>query len=186
VRKFYPAGIWRQARRKTTQAAMILVGIGSNLAASRYESPLQTAAAALDEMPKTGVEIVRRSQWYLSEPVPVSDQPWFVNAVIAVETELGPESLLDRLLALETRFGRVRGQPNAARTLDLDLLDYHGRLCATSRLVLPHPRLQERRFVLAPLCEIAPQWRHPRLDNTAEELLARLPAGQPIRVSREI
>src|SRR5204862_4500120 len=112
-------------------------------------------------------------------------QPWFVNAVIAVRTELGPEPLLDRLLAVETRFGRARGEPNAARTLDLDLLDYHGRLCATERLLLPHPRLHERRFVLAPLCEIAPQWRHPRLDLAAEELLARLPAGQATRVYHE-
>ena len=164
---------------------MILVGIGSNLAGAGYESPLQTAAAALDELANIGIDILRRSQWYLSEPVPVSDQPWFVNGVIAASTELAPESLLERLLALETRFGRVRGEPYAARTLDLDLLDHDGRLCATPRLVLPHPRLHERRFVLAPLCEIAPQWRHPRLDSTAEELLSRLPAGQPVRVHRE-
>ena len=164
---------------------MILVGIGSNLAGAGYKSPLQTAAAALDELPKIGIEVLRRSQWYLSEPVPVSDQPWFVNGVIAANTEFGPEPLLERLLDLETRFGRVRGERNAARALDLDLLNYEGRLCATQRLVLPHPRLHERRFVLAPLCEIAPQWRHPRLDSTAEELLARLPAGQPIRVYRE-
>jgi 2-amino-4-hydroxy-6-hydroxymethyldihydropteridine diphosphokinase len=164
---------------------MILVGIGSNLAWTGYESPLQTAAAAIDELPKIGIDVLRRSQWYLSEPVPVSDQPWFVNGVIAASTEFGPEPLLERLLDLETRFGRVRGERNAARTLDLDLLDYDGRLCATQRLVLPHPRLHERRFVLAPLCEIAPQWRHPRLDLTAAELLARLPTGQPIRVYRE-
>jgi 2-amino-4-hydroxy-6-hydroxymethyldihydropteridine diphosphokinase len=164
---------------------MILVGIGSNLAGTGYESPLQTAAAAIDELPKIGIDVLRRSQWYLSEPVPVSDQPWFVNGVIAANTEFGPEPLLERLLDLETRFGRVRGERNAARTLDLDLLDYDGRLCATQRMVLPHPRLHERRFVLAPLSEIAPQWRHPRLDHTAAELLARLPAGQPIRVYRE-
>src|SRR3954453_9678159 len=164
---------------------MILIGIGSNLAGPGYDSPLQTAAAAPDKLPKIGVEILRRSQCSLSEPVPVSHQPWFVNAVIAVESEFGPEPLLDRLLALETRFGRVRGEANAARTLDLDLLDYDGRLCATPRLVLPHPRLHERRFVLAPLCEIAPRWRHPRLGRTAEELLASLPAGQPIRVFGE-
>src|SRR5215208_6521876 len=149
---------------------MILIGIGSNLAGPNYDSPWQTAGAALDELPKIGVDVVRRSQWYLSEPVPVSNQPWFVNGVIAASTEFDPEPLLGRLLALETRFGRVRGGRNAARTLDLDLLDYDGRLCATSRLVLPHPRLHERRFVLTPLCEIAP-WRHPRLDLTAEELL---------------
>src|SRR3954467_15869722 len=118
---------------------MILVGIGSNLAGAGYESPLQTAAAAIDELPKIGIDVLRRSQWYLSEPVPVSDQPWFVNGAIAQSTEFEPEPLLDRLLALETRFGpgplrdrlsaletrfgRVRGQRRGARTLDLDLLD---------------------------------------------------------------
>jgi 2-amino-4-hydroxy-6-hydroxymethyldihydropteridine diphosphokinase len=164
---------------------VILIGIGSNLAALQFGSPLETAAAALEELPMAGIEIVRRSRWYLSEPVPQSDQPWFVNAVVAAATGPAPEPLLDRLLELESRFGRVRGELNAARTLDLDLLDYDGRRCTTARLVLPHPRLHERRFVLAPLCEIAPRWRHPFLGLTATELLARLPAGQPIRVFGE-
>src|ERR1041385_3191930 len=164
---------------------MILVGIGSNLPAAGYESPLQTAAAALDELPNIGIGILRRSQWYLSEPVPVSDQPWFVNGVVAASAELAPESLLERLLALETRFGRVRGEANAARTLDLDLLDYDGRLCATRRLVLPHPRLHERRFVLAPLAEIAPEWRHPRLALPAAQLLAQLPPEPAVRLLGE-
>jgi 2-amino-4-hydroxy-6-hydroxymethyldihydropteridine diphosphokinase len=84
------------------------------------------------------------------------------------------------LLALETRFGRVRSAPNADRTLDLDLLDYEGRQVETEILVLPHPRLHQRRFVLAPLCEVAPEWRHSVLGLTAAELLARLPAGQPV------
>ncbi len=160
---------------------MILVGIGSNLAAPRFDSPQDTASAALAQLPAIGVAVVRRSRWYLSEPVPPSDQPWFVNAVALVETQLGPTALLTALLALEARFGRQRGVANAARTLDLDLLDYDGRQSATKRLVLPHPRLHERRFVLAPLAEIAPRWHHPLLAMTANELLARLPPGQPIR-----
>ena len=164
---------------------MILIGIGSNLAAPGYASPLETARAALEQLPAIGVTIVRPSQWYRSEPVPASDQPWFVNAVVAVATRLDPEPLLNRLLALETRFGRVRGERNAARTLDVDLLDYDGRQFTGARLVLPHPRLHERRFVLAPLYEIAPEWRHPLLGLTGPELLSRLPAGQPIRVLRE-
>lgn len=160
---------------------MILVGIGSNLAAARFDSPLDTAAAALAELPRGGVAVVRRSRWYLSEPVPPSDQPWYVNAVVEAETGLAPLALLDCLLALEERFGRRRGARNAARTLDLDLLDYDGRQCAGERLILPHPRLHERRFVLAPLAEIAPRWRHPTLGLSAARLLARLPPGQPVR-----
>jgi 2-amino-4-hydroxy-6-hydroxymethyldihydropteridine diphosphokinase len=160
---------------------MILVGIGSNLAAPSFASPQETAAAALAQLPRFGIGVRRRSRWYLSEPVPPSDQPWFVNAVAVVETGFSPAALLDVLLALEDRFGRRRSTPNAARTLDLDLLDYNARQCGATRLSLPHPRLHERRFVLAPLAEIAPRWRHPLLGSTAKALLAALPAGQPIR-----
>jgi 2-amino-4-hydroxy-6-hydroxymethyldihydropteridine diphosphokinase len=160
---------------------VILVGIGSNLAARGYRSPQDTAMAAVAQLPAIGVAIVARSPWYLSEPVPASDQPWFVNGVVEVATELPPTELLARLLALETQFGRERRTRDAARTLDLDLLDYDGRECATPNLILPHPRLHERRFVLAPLCDIVPDWRHPRLGLTAAELLAGLPPGQPIR-----
>ena len=160
---------------------MILVAIGSNLAAVGFASPQDTAEAALADLPRIGIAVVARSPWYLSEPVPASDQPWFVNGVVAVATELPPEALLARLLALETRFGRERGARNAARSLDLDLLDYHGRRYAIATLVLPHPRLHERRFVLVPLRDIAPDWRHPKLGMTAAELIARLPPGQPIR-----
>ena len=161
---------------------MILIGIGSNLAASGYPSPLATAGASLVRLPDAGIRVRRRSRWYVSEPVPRSDQPWYVNAVAAVETALAPAALLDALLALEAGFGRRRGAPNAARTLDLDLLDYDGTQCVGERLVLPHPRLHERRFVLAPLAEIAPEWRHPRSTKTASELLASLPPGeQPVR-----
>ena len=164
---------------------MILIGIGSNLAATGFISPEDTARAALVRLPAIGVSIVRCSRWYLSEPVPLSDQPWYVNAVARVETRLGPAALLRALLSLEARFGRRRGEANAARTLDLDLLDYDGRQSAGAWLVLPHPRLHERRFVLAPLAEIAPQWRHPRLAMTARQLLRRLPPGQPIRAIGE-
>ena len=160
---------------------MILVGIGSNLAAPGFGSPQDTANAAVAQLPSVGVRVGRCSRWYLSEPVPPSDQPWYVNAVALVETGLNPAALLAALLALEARFGRRRGAPNAARTLDLDLLDYDGRQSVTRRLVLPHPRLHERRFVLAPLAEIAPQWRHPLLALSARVLSGRLPAGQPIR-----
>ncbi len=161
---------------------LIVIGIGSNLPAAGFGSPRRTAAAALARLPQVGIAIVRQSRWYLSEPVPPSDQAWYVNATAIVASGLEPAALLRALLALERAFGRRRGAPNAARTLDLDLLDYDGIECATRRLVLPHPRLHERRFVLAPLAEIAPDWRHPRLGLTAAQLLARLPPGQAVRV----
>jgi len=168
--------------RQHGRPPVILVGIGSNLAAPPCDTPQATAAAALLQLPGLGVTVVRLSRWYLSQPVPPSGQPWYVNGVAAIATGLAPAALLEALLALEARFGRRRGAPNAARTLDLDLLDYDGRQCTSERLVLPHPRLHERRFVLAPLSEIAPHWRHSRLGFSAAELLLGLPPGQPVRV----
>jgi 2-amino-4-hydroxy-6-hydroxymethyldihydropteridine diphosphokinase len=159
---------------------VILIGIGSNLAAAPAETPLQTATAALATLPAAGIDVVKCSGWYLSEPIPASDQPWFVNAVAIVASVLPPSALLDRLLSVEVDFGRRRSVPNAARTLDLDLLDYESRLCDTATLILPHPRLHQRRFVLEPLLEVAPDWRHPRLGLSGAQLLARLPSGQRV------
>lgn len=160
---------------------MILIAIGSNLAAPPARTPLETAQAALPALAAPHLQPVLCSSWYESAPVPPSDQPWYVNAVALVATELEPGKLLDLMLAVESRFGRVRSERNAARTLDLDLLDYDGLVIDTPRLTLPHPRLHERRFVLEPLREIAPRWRHPVLRRDAAELAAVLPPGQVVR-----
>lgn len=161
--------------------AVILIGIGSNLPHPPAASPRETVTAAVAALPGIRVYVVAQSSWYASMPVPASHQPWFVNGVAMVGSALDPETLLRRLLALETKFGRTRSAPNAARTLDLDLLDYDSRLIDTPTLILPHPRLHLRRFVLEPLREIVPSWRHPRFDLSAAELLDRLPSpDQPV------
>ena len=160
---------------------MILIGIGSNLAAPPAKTPLETAQLGLAALAAPHLEPIACSSWYESAPVPASDQPWFVNAVALIATGREPEFLLARMLDVEIRFGRVRGERNAARTLDLDLLDYDGLLIDTPNLILPHPRLHQRRFVLEPLCDVAPRWRHPRLGLTATELLASLSTGQQVR-----
>jgi 2-amino-4-hydroxy-6-hydroxymethyldihydropteridine diphosphokinase len=160
---------------------VILIGIGSNLASPPAKTPLATARGALPALAAPHLQPIACSSWYESAPVPESDQPWFANAVALISTDREPEVLLRLMLDVETRFGRFRGERNAARTLDLDLLDYDGLIVDTPRLTLPHPRLHERRFVLEPLCEVAPHWRHPRLGLTATELLSRLPSDQKVR-----
>src|SRR5215472_5653079 len=116
-----------------------------------------------------------------------SDQPWYTNAVGILETAIGPFALLAAMQRVERQFGRVRGARNAARTVDLDLLDYDGRQIETAALVLPHPRLHLRRFVLEPLDEVAPGWRHPRFGLTAAELLSWLIEPQTLRrLPREV
>jgi 2-amino-4-hydroxy-6-hydroxymethyldihydropteridine diphosphokinase len=155
---------------------MILIGLGANLASPEFGAPPRSLQAALALIAEHGVRILARSRWYRSAPVPPSDQPWFVNGVVAVETALEPAALLEALHGVEARFGRVRREKNAARVLDLDLLAYDDRVSAEGETpILPHPRLHERAFVLRPLAEIAPGWRHPRLERSVEALIADLP-----------
>ena len=160
----------------------IYVGLGANLPNPVHGAPLQTLSAAVRALEVAGFTIVRRSPWYESAPVPVSDQPWFVNGVVKIGSDLPPEALLEDLHRVETAFGRVRSGPNAPRTLDLDLLDYAG-LIRTGDIppILPHPRLSDRAFVLLPLRDIAPDWRHPVSGIGIGALIAALPPGQQIR-----
>lgn len=160
---------------------MILIGIGGNLESAQFGPPRDTLTAALAALKEKRIRILTRSGWYRTEPVPRSDQPWFVNAVVSLATELGAKDLLNALQATERQFGRVRGELNAPRILDLDILDYQGEVMDTTSLVLPHPRLHERRFVLIPIAEIAPDWRHPILELTAVQLLAQLSSEQRIQ-----
>lgn len=154
---------------------MIVIALGANLPSSAG-APAETLAAALAALEEAGVRVEKRSRWYRSAPVPASDQPDYVNAVVLVATALDPKALLALLHRIETRFGRVRGAKDAARTLDLDLLAYDDIVGdGADGLVLPHPRLHERAFVLRPLAEIAPGWRHPTLGLTALALAKNLP-----------
>jgi 2-amino-4-hydroxy-6-hydroxymethyldihydropteridine diphosphokinase len=161
---------------------MILIGLGGNLESPRFGPPRRTLSAALERLGASGIPVVARSRFYTSAPVPVSDQPWYVNAVARVETDLGPDALLAALLALEAEFGRVRAGANAARVLDLDLLAY-GTLVtpADAHPALPHPRMAGRAFVLLPLAEIAPDWRHPATGTPVGAMVKALPADQLAR-----
>jgi len=160
---------------------MILIGLGANLPSRQHGPPRATLCAALKMLDARGVRVQARSSWYESAPVPPSDQSWFVNAVATVATELAPAVLLRTLHDVESALGRVRGDArNAPRAADLDLLDYDGRVSAPDDWPrLPHPRLHERAFVLRPLLELAPDWRHPVRGLAAGDLLRRLPDDQP-------
>ncbi|HLF58105.1 MAG TPA: 2-amino-4-hydroxy-6-hydroxymethyldihydropteridine diphosphokinase [Alphaproteobacteria bacterium] len=161
---------------------MILIGVGSNLPGAQFGSPLETCRAALEELEREGVTIRRRSRWYESAPVPPSGQPWFVNAVAEVATDRDPEALLESLHRIEERFGRVRRERNEARILDLDLLAYHDLVVnGPSGPILPHPRLHMRAFVLLPLAELDPAWRHPLTGRSVAQLIKDLPPDQVAR-----
>ncbi|MBL6934490.1 MAG: 2-amino-4-hydroxy-6-hydroxymethyldihydropteridine diphosphokinase [Alphaproteobacteria bacterium] len=158
---------------------MIIIGIGSNLPSEIYGAPAANCEAALGVLEERGLSITKRARWYESAPVPVSDQPWFVNGAVAVETALSPRSLLELLHDIEHGFGRVRRVRNEARILDLDLIAYDDLVIEGEEgPVLPHPRMHERAFVLLPLRELAPDWIHPTLKTPIEELVSALPEGQ--------
>jgi 2-amino-4-hydroxy-6-hydroxymethyldihydropteridine diphosphokinase len=163
--------------------AIAYIALGSNLD-SEHGSRAETLSAASDRLGRLG-RVVARSSLYETQPVGYREQPAFLNAVLALETKLEPLPLLRALLAIERELGRNRslGVLNGPRTLDLDLLLMGDSIVAEDELTLPHPALAQRRFVLAPLVEIAPQVRHPQCNQTMAELLALLPDEGENRVS---
>jgi 2-amino-4-hydroxy-6-hydroxymethyldihydropteridine diphosphokinase len=166
------------------RAVVILVALGANLPQADGTPALETcrqAAALLDDLPRLRLRAL--SRWYRTAPVPpMPGSPDYVNGVARLELRPGaaapsPEAVLAGLQAIEQRFGRVRSEPNAPRTLDLDLLDLDGLVRAAPDPILPHPRMAARGFVLAPLRDVAPGWVHPLLGRSVEDLLTE--AGGP-------
>jgi 2-amino-4-hydroxy-6-hydroxymethyldihydropteridine diphosphokinase len=155
------------------------IGLGSNLE-SLAGDPAETVRAAIRALAKLG-SVEAESSLYRTAPVGLREQPYFINAVVELQTELEPENLLQGLLAVERNFGRDRskGVPKGPRTLDLDLLLMFGTageavLCNLPALTLPHKEMANRRFVLEPLAEIAPELPHPVLSKTMCQLLDEL------------
>ena len=157
---------------------MILIALGSNRQGP-WGLPRDTVEKALARLNGGGIRVKRASSLLVSAPFGVTDQPPFVNAVAEVATALGPEALLQRLHLIERMAGRRRTLRWGPRTLDLDLIDYHGlvrrkRTHSIRPLVLPHPGLHERLFVLEPLHEVAPRWRHPLTKESAAFTIRKL------------
>jgi 2-amino-4-hydroxy-6-hydroxymethyldihydropteridine diphosphokinase len=146
------------------------LGLGANL-----DDPRQQLSEALERLNAAEeVEVTRVSSFYRNPPLGPSNQPWYVNAAARVRTRLGPEELLRLLQLVEAAMGRVRGERWGPRRLDLDLLLYNGEVIFAPGLVVPHPEMHRRGFVLVPLAEIAPQAWHPVLGKSAGDLLSEL------------
>ncbi len=160
---------------------MVLIGLGANLP-SAFGPPVASVKEAIRRLSAEGrIRASAVSQLYATEAVPASDQPDFVNAVAEIETDLSPEELLERLQDIERDFGRVRFERWEARPLDLDILDFNGIILRQAGLELPHPRMHERRFVLVPLLDVAPKWRHPKTGKSIGALLEEAPVQGEIR-----
>ena len=160
---------------------MILIALGANLP-SPAGKPADTLNAALAGFAVRSITIEKRSGFYQSLAWPNPSDPPFINAVAAVRTNFSPSALLAALHEVEDSFGRKRAEPNAPRTLDLDILDYDGKV-EHGPPVLPHPRMEGRAFVLFPLRDVAPDWRHPVSGRSISELISALPPSGVTRLA---
>jgi 2-amino-4-hydroxy-6-hydroxymethyldihydropteridine diphosphokinase len=153
----------------------VYLGLGSNL--GDREAMLQ---AAIGQLQASDLSVLRLSSVYETEPMDLPSQPWFLNLVVEAKTDLFPLQLLARTARIEQNLGRRRTRPKGPRPIDIDILLYGNFVVRTAALVIPHQRLAERRFVLAPLAELAPELRDPVSRRTVRELLGAV-AGQIVR-----
>ena len=159
------------------------IAIGGNLIPQGYETledVMKDAFATIDAL--SDISIVGCSNWYETAPVPISDQPWYLNGVFAIETSLDAKALLAQLHEIEASFGRVRNVRNEARILDLDVIDYQGEIHDDETICLPHPRMHLRAFVLLPIQDLDPSWHHPVTGKSVGQLIEEMPEGQDIRL----
>ena len=155
--------------------ALVYLSLGSNV--GDREIQLRDALRRLAAIGR----VVGVSSFYETEPVEFTDQAWFLNCVVALETTETPEQLMMALLQIEQQMGRRRIQKKGPRAIDIDILLFDEAILDSPALTIPHPAMHQRRFVLEPLAEIAPEVRHPVLEKTIRELLEALPAGQIVR-----
>jgi 2-amino-4-hydroxy-6-hydroxymethyldihydropteridine diphosphokinase len=164
----------------------LYIGLGANLAHPWLGPPKATLEHVLELFPERGLRVLARSPWYESAPVPPSDQPWYINGVVRVATALSPLEVLSGLHRIEADLGRQRVELNEARAVDLDIIAF-GRMVLNgpNPPLVPHPRMAARAFVLLPLADLAPDWRHPATGERISRLIARLPRDQVTRPLQE-
>jgi 2-amino-4-hydroxy-6-hydroxymethyldihydropteridine diphosphokinase len=152
---------------------MILIAIGSNISGP-WGTSSQTVTRAINALNRDGIRLIKSSRLMVTAPYGKPNQPDFINAVVQVGSHLPPMALLRKLHAIERRAGRVRALRWGPRTLDLDIVDYHGLIQKTHKLMLPHPGIADRIFVLKPITELRVKWRHPTLRKSAAEMMRAL------------
>jgi 2-amino-4-hydroxy-6-hydroxymethyldihydropteridine diphosphokinase len=172
------SSLWRPTREALDAA--VIVALGSNMPGD-HPSSEALLDAALTLFPQAGLPLLARSRWWSSAAWPDPKGNDYRNGIAIVEANGPPTAVLEALFAIERQFGRARGEPNAPRTLDLDLIAYGREVSDDQGLVLPHPRAADRLFVMGPLAEIAPDWRHPVTGETAAELAASASIGRDAR-----
>jgi 2-amino-4-hydroxy-6-hydroxymethyldihydropteridine diphosphokinase len=165
----------RNPETNGTVHKLVYLSLGSNL--GDRSANLQDAITRLSSLG----EVVEVSSFYETEPVELLAQPWFLNCAVKLNTEKMPRQLLRGILEIEKKMGRRRGQKKGPRNIDIDILLFGNSTVETQDLTIPHPAMHERRFVLEPLTEIAPEARHPGLKSTVRELRDALPPGQAVK-----
>ena len=163
----------------------LIIAIGGNISNVEGEHPTKLCDSAIDLLKDFKIFVNRQSNWYISDPLPISSQPKYFNKVITAKSSLNELEILNILHSIEKKFGRIRKKVNEPRMIDLDLIDCFGLILNKKNIILPHPRAHLRRFVMEPLLEINPNWHHPIYNIKVSEILKNL-SSQNIQVFDKI
>ena len=152
----------------------IVIAVGSNIDSPKGLNPIKNCNNAINELLKFNIDVIQKSSWYLSDPIPKSSQPKFYNLVLLCNTNHNANKILKILQIIEKKFGRVRIFKNMQRCIDLDIISFNENIINSSLLTIPHPRMHVRKFVLLPLFEIYNNWSHPLLKKNIRYLLEKV------------
>ncbi len=151
----------------------LILAIGANIKNPQGLNPIETCESAISELTKFSIKILKISSWYLSEPIPKTNDPNYYNSVIQCSTYHDEKKVLKILKFIEKKLGRIKKKRNYSRCIDLDIIDFNKRVKKSLILTIPHPRMHERKFVLLPIHEINPVWLHPLLKKSVKHLLKK-------------